>query len=63
MKEELPVLRATYDHKLRKLQERIVTAAHNPAPSKRNPHAAAERPPRIPSAILRRLMKIISDRI
>ena len=69
MKEELPILRATYDHKLRQLQQRIAAAAgsrgRGPAVEKppAQPEAAAGTPPRIPAKILSRLFRIINDRI
>ena len=66
MKGELATLRATYDHKLRELQQRIAEAGqrgHPPVGQKQQPQAAEAQPVRIPDGILRRLFKIINDRI
>ena len=72
MKEELPILRATYDHRLRELQERIAAGCSQrrgpgsesgPEKERQTPDADAPQPPKIPPNILRRLFALINKRI
>ncbi|MCY4325392.1 MAG: hypothetical protein OXC81_05160 [Betaproteobacteria bacterium] len=68
MKEELPILRASYDRRLRELQEQIAAGCPNRIRSnetqdKAGPANPDSSPPAIPARILRRLFAIINDRI